>query len=268
MGGTAEGPTSGHLEALGCDVVPVERDSGAWEHAGLDDGDLGALSGLVRGSGADVGFAQDTDADRLAVVDADGAPLGPDAPVILVVQRWLERAAGPAVACVSTSRAVDDVAARHGRTVHRAAVGEANVLEAMTEHGAQVGGESDGGVIVLPINPCRDSFAAMALVLEAMALSGESAGALRSRVPAYATVRERLLCPARDIAPSLRLIKGLFRGERLDLTDGVKVVWPDRWLLARHSATEPVIRLSAEAPTEADARALVNRVLELLSPGA
>ena len=63
-------------------------------------------------------------------------------------------------------------------------------------------------------------------------------------------VRERLLCPARDIAPSLRVIKDLFRGERLDLTDGVKVTWPDRWLLARPSATEPVIRLAAEAPAE------------------
>ena len=81
-------------------------------------------------------------------------------------------------------------------------------------------------------------------------------------------VRERLLCSARDIAPSLRLIRSLFRGERLDLTDGVKVTWPDRWLLARPSTTEPVIRLAAEAPTETEARSLVNRVLEVLSPGA
>jgi phosphomannomutase len=80
--------------------------------------------------------------------------------------------------------------------------------------------------------------------------------------------RERLLCPARDIAPSLRLIKDLFRGEQLDLTDGVKVTWPDRWFMARPSSTEPVIRLAAEAPSETDARSLVNRVLEVLSPGA
>jgi phosphomannomutase len=47
----------------------------------------------------------------------------------------------------------------------------------------------------------------------------------------------------------------------------VKVTWPDRWLLARPSATEPVIRIAAEAPTEAEARSLVNSVLEALSPG-
>ena len=108
----------------------------------------------------------------------------------------------------------------------------------------------------------------MALVLEAMAVSGRSIGAWRAQIPSYWMVRERLLCPARDIAPSLRLIRSLFPDERLDLTDGVKVTWPDRWLLARPSATEPLIRLAAEAPTEAEARSLVNRVLEVLSPGA
>ncbi len=222
----------------------------------------------MRRSGAAIGFAQDADADRLLVVDEHGVPLGPDATVVLVVQRWLERKRGPVVVNVSTSRMVDDVAARFGCPVHRSRVGEAHVIEAMKEHGAEVGGEGDGGAIVSPVNPCRDSFVAMALVLESMAVSERSVGALRAQVPRYSMVRERLLCPARDIAPSLRLIKGLFSGERLDLTDGVKVTWPDRWLLARPSATEPVIRLAAEAPTEGEARSLVNRVLEVLSPGA
>jgi phosphomannomutase len=117
------------------------------------------------------------------------------------------------------------------------------------------------------VNPCRDSFVAMALILESMAASGRSVGALRAEVPRYAMVRERLLCPPRDIAPSLRVVEGLFPGERVDLTDGVKVTWPDRWVLARPSASAPVIRLAAEGPTEAEARALVNRVLEVLSPG-
>jgi phosphomannomutase len=163
---------------------------------------------------------------------------------------------------------VDDVAARSGSGVYRSRVGEANVVEAMAEHGAEVGGEDDGGAIVAAINQCRDSIAAMAVILEAMAISGVSARAMKDRVPRYAMIRERLLCPARDIAPSLRVIKALFRGDRLDLTDGVKVTWPDRWLLARPSTTEPVIRLAAEAPTEAQARGLINQVLEALCPGA
>ena len=269
-GGAASIPTLRLLEALGCDVVAINAgaDTPCQADAEPDEAGLAELGELVRRSGADVGFAQDADADRLAVVDEHGTPLGTDTTVVLVVQRWLERRAGPVVVNISTSRMVDDVAARFGCPVHRSRVGEANVVEAMKEHGAEVGGEGDGGAIVLPVNPCRDSFTAMAVILESMAVSERSVGALRAQVPRYAMVRERLLCSARDIAPSLRLIKSLFRGERFDLTDGVKVTWPDRWLMARPSTTEPVIRLAAEAPTETEARSLVNRVLEVLSPGA
>lgn len=269
-GATASGPTLRLLEALGCEVLAV--DAGAEgdcpAQAEPDGATLEALGDLVRGSGADVGFAQDADADRLVIVDESGIPFDPDVTVVLVVQRWLERQAGPVVVCVSTSRMVDDVAARFECPVHRSRVGEAHVVEAMKEHGAEVGGEGDGGAIVHSVNPCRDSFVSMALVLESMAVSGRSVGALRAQVPSYSMVRERLLCTPRDVAPSLRLIRSLFPGEQIDLTDGVKVAWPDRWLLARSSATEPWIRLAAEAPTEAEARSLVNRVLEVLSPGA
>jgi phosphomannomutase len=268
-GGAGAGHTARVLEALGVDVSASDsgNDSAA-ANPEPDEQAVAELGALVRRSGADVGFVQDGDADRLFVVDEHGVPLGPDATVVLVVQRWLERSPGPVVVNVSTSRMVDDVAARFGCRVHRSRVGEANVVEAMSHHGAEVGGEGDGGAIVLPVNPCRDSFVALALILESMAVSGLPVSALRAQVPCYAMVRERLLCPARDIAPSLRLIRSLFPGERVDQTDGVKVTWPDRWLLARPSATEPVIRLAAEAPSEEDARSLVNRVLEVLSPGA
>ena len=269
-GGAASNPTRRLLEALGCDVVAIHAGDGEPYPANAepDEADLADLGDLVRRSGADIGFAQDADADRLAVVDEHGDPLGSDSTVVLVVQRWLARRAGPVVVNVETSRVVDDVAARCGCAVHRCRVGEANVVEAMKEHGAEVGGEGNGGAIVMPVNPCRDSFAAMAVILESVAVSGGSVGALRAQLPRYAIVRERLLCSARDLAPSLRLIRSAFGGERIDLTDGVKVTWPDRWLLARPSATEPVLRLTAEAPTDAEARSLVNGVLEALSPGA
>jgi phosphomannomutase len=269
-GGAASVPTRRLLEALGCGVVAVDgaADIPFPARPELEESSLEELRGLVGRSGADIGFAQDTDGDRLAIVDETGRLLEADMALVLVAQRWLERRPAPVVASASTSRMIDDVAARFGCAVHRSRVGEASVLEAMIEQGADVGGESDGGVIVRPINPCRDGFAAIAVILEAMAVSGNTVGALRDRVPRYAAIREQLQCPARDIAPSLRLIKSLFGGEQFDLTDGVKVTWPDRWLLARASATEPAIAIAAEAPTEAEARLLVNRVLEVLSPGA
>jgi phosphomannomutase len=269
-GGSASVPVLRLLEDLGCEVVAV--------HAGVhahcledhepDGASLARFGQLVRSSGAHGGFVQDMDADRLLIVDEHGTALGSDATLALAVRRWLEREPGPVVASVSTSRIVDDVAGACGCPVHRAPVGEAHIVETMKLRGAGIGGEGDGGVVVSRVNPCRDSFVAMALVLEAMATSGRTIGDLRAQIPHYSVARERLQCLARDVVPSLRVIGELFRGEPLDFTDGVKVNWPDRWLLARASATDPVIRLEAEAPTEAEARALVNRVLEALSPGA
>jgi phosphomannomutase len=269
-GGAASVPVLTLLDALGCDVVAVHAgaDARCLPNPEPDEASLAEFGDLVRSSGAHVGFVQDTDADRLAILDERGAPLGTDATVALVVRRWLERKAGPVVTNVSTSRVVDDVAASFGCSVYRSRVGEAHVVEAMKLRGAEVGGEGDGGAILLPVNPCRDSFVAMALVLEAMAASERSVAELRAQAPHYVMVRERLLCSARDVVPSLRLVRDLFSGEQLDFTDGVKVTWPDRWLLVRPSATEPVIRLEAEAPEETEARTLVNRVLEVLSPGA
>jgi len=288
--GAASAAARALLEALGCEVMTCDIPAAGGNAAGgyaagrnetgsgvtaataqadpepLDSG-LAALRDLVRRSGAAAGFALDDDAVRLAVVDERGEPLGLDPTVALVIQRWLERKPGPVVVSVATSRMVDDVAASRGCAVHRTPVGEPNVIEAMLEHGAEAGGEDDGGVVVLPVNACRDGLAAMAVILEAMAVSELPLSGLRARMPRYAMLRDRLLCPARDIALSLRLVRNLYRGERIDATDGVKVVWPDRWLLVRPSTTEPVIRIAAEAPTDTEARALVDSVLDLLSPG-
>jgi phosphomannomutase len=104
----------------------------------------------------------------------------------------------------------------------------------------------------------------MASVLESLASEGLSLSALRSRIPSYAMVREKLACRARDIAPALRALRRAYRQETLDFTDGVKVLWPDRWLHVRGSNTEPVLRLTAEAPLEADARVLLGGALEHL----
>jgi phosphomannomutase len=89
---------------------------------------------------------------------------------------------------------------------------------------------------------------------------------MRDRLPTYAIVKEKLACPARDIAPALRRMAYEFRPQKADNTDGLKIAWPDRWIQARASNTEPIIRVTAEAPTEGDARAMIGRALEAMKP--
>ncbi len=270
VNGAASRATPLFLRALGCEVFEIYTNPDEPFPHGPEPlpENIGRLCELVRETGADLGFAQDADADRLAVVNELGMPLGEDCTISLVVRHWLARKPGPVVVNMSTSRMVDDIAAQFGCPVYRTRVGEIHVVERMIERGAEVGGEGNGGVIIPGINPCRDSFVGMALLLEALAQARTSMSALRARVPCYAMVREKLMCQARDIAPSLRLLQNLYRRETQDLTDGVKVLWPDRWLHARPSTTEPIIRLIAEAPAESEAHALLMEAMECLCPTA
>jgi phosphomannomutase len=266
--GAAYRATPAFLRALGCEVIELHTDPDApfpHDPEPLPE-NIGALCAAIRQTGADIGFAQDADADRLAIVDERGEPLGEDCSVTLAVRHVLRRRPGPVVVNISTSRMVDDVAAQHGAPVYRTRVGEINVVERMLECGAEIGGEGNGGVIATAITPCRDSFAGMALVLEALAEEGGTIRQMRNRIPAYAMVREKLDCPAREFAPALRRLLKLYKDVPVDLTDGVKAVWPDRWLSARASNTEPIIRLTSEAPTSAEAHTLMREALECLCP--
>ncbi len=264
--GAASLATPAFLRALGCDVMeyytnpdePFPRDPEPTpEH-------IVELCRVVKLADAEIGFAQDADADRLAIVDETGAPLGEECTLALAVRHVLRRTPGPVVVNVSTSRMIDDVAAACACPVVRTRVGEVNVVEGMARHQAAIGGEGNGGVIVPAINPCRDSFVGMALILEALALDGGSISAMRARIPTYALVKAKLDCPARDIAPALRALQDRYAAETVDLTDGLKILWPDRWLQARGSNTEPIIRVTAEAPAEAAARALVAEAVGVL----
>jgi phosphomannomutase len=268
--GAASGATPDFLEALGCRVFALHTNvEEPFPHSPEPvPENIGSLCTLVHQTGADLGLAQDADADRLAIVDERGEPLGEDCTVALAIYHWLRRKPGPVVVNVSTSRMVDDIAEQYGCPVYRTRVGEIHVVERMLECGAEIGGEGNGGVILTQVHPCRDSFVAMALLLEALALDRLTISELRSRIPRYAMLKEKLLCQPRDFAPSLRLLQSLYRKESIDLTDGVKVQWPDRWLHARPSSTEPVLRLLAEAPSETEARALLMGALECLSPTA
>jgi len=260
--------TPAFLRALGCEVLEMHTDPFKpfpRDPEPLPENITG-LCELVTRSGADVGFAQDGDGDRLAIVNELGQPLGEDATVALAVYHWLKTHPGPVVVNSATTRMVDDIAQQYGCPVYRTPVGEVHVVERMLQCRATIGGEGNGGVILPAVNPCRDSYVAMALVLEALAAEPVRISELRSRLSHYVMLRDRLLCEPRDIAPLLKLIRGSYQGQDLDFTDGIKVLWDNKWLQVRQSQTEPILRLTAEAPTEAEARALLTEALTILSP--
>lgn len=249
------------LEALGADVVPINvtPDGSFPRPAEPLPEHLGALCDAVRAHGCDIGFAQDMDADRLAVVSEAGEPIGEDLTLVLAAWLVLSRTPGPVVANLSTSSALDAVASRFGCLVHRSKIGEANVTERMRLEGAVIGGEGNGGVIYPRINFGRDSLVGIALVLHLLAVSGSTVSQLVAGLPPFRMVKEKLPCPSARIPDVLRMVKREFAGLRMDTRDGVKVLLDDgRWFLVRGSNTEPIVRVVAEASTDAAARALVD----------
>jgi phosphomannomutase len=255
------------LERLGCQVIPLFcQPSGIFprppeplpEH-------LGALREAVLREDAAIGFAQDADADRLAVVDEQGRALEGDLTLALLTETALERRCGPVVVNLSTSRLIEQVAARHGATVIRTPVGEANVVGAMLASGAVVGGEGSGGLIYPAVHACRDSFIAMALMLEDLARRRAPLSERVAALPPRAMRHSRLEVSTSRIRGLLAEARSrLGAGAEVDLRDGLRLTWPDRWLHLRPSNTEPILRLVVEADDGERADALREQVLALL----
>jgi phosphomannomutase len=230
---------------------------------------LAELGKLVRDSGADIGFALDPDADRVAVVDETGRPVGEEVTLAVVVDCYLPRLGGDVVVNVSTTMAIDDVAARHGAAVHRTPVGEVNVTERMLELGARIGGEGNGGVILPEVNPGRDGLLGMALWLTALAgpegSGGPKASELAARIPATVMRKEKIEIEGVDVDGVIGDLPGAFDGWRIDRTDGLKLVSDEGWVHVRKSNTEPILRLLAEARTAEAVDKLVARTREVVA---
>jgi phosphomannomutase len=256
------------IEALGAEVIPlnVTPDGSFPRPAEPLAENLGELCRLVKHHQADVGFAQDMDADRLAIVSNEGEAIGEDYTLVLAVLYVLGHEKGPVVANLSTTSAVADVAKRFDCPVFLTKIGEVNVTDGMQQHHAVIGGEGNGGVIYPRINFARDSLVGMALVLHLLAESGKSVTELLEDIPRYTIVKEKIECPSDRIQGVLRMVRQQFAEHQLDTRDGVKVITPDGWLLVRGSNTEPIIRVVAEAKNEERARGLVNDMIAKIGP--
>jgi len=193
-----------------------------------------------------VGFAQDPDADRLAIVDETGAYIGEEYTLALAAKYIFSKKPGKAATNLSTSRMIDDIAERAGGQVVRTAVGEANVAAAMLEHNCIIGGEGNGGVIDLRAGPVRDSLVGTALVLQLMAETEKTVSQLVGEIGGYYMSKDKFAADPSQAQQILNSAKNLFAGAKIDTTDGCRFDFDDAWLHLRASNTEPVVRVIVE----------------------
>jgi phosphomannomutase len=261
------------LHKLGCSVEAINCDpSLPFPHPPEPLAEnLGSLIKLTKRKKADIGFALDADADRLAIVSEEGRPIGEEMTLALAVRFILsKKLTGKTkkkivITNLSTTSAIDDIVRDCRGIVIRTKIGEVHVAEKLKNLKGLIGGEGNGGVIYPPIGFNRDALTAMALTLSFMADTGKKISELASEIPSYFMIKKKIECKNQEEAEALlKKFKKGFRKDDLILTDGVKAVLPSRWVHVRASNTEPVIRIIAEGKEKKGAQNLVKEVLNSL----
>lgn len=254
------------LEQLGCEVqVLGGSPDGQFEHVPEPTREnCESLCVAVQQAGADVGFAQDPDADRLAIVDNTGRYIGEELTLALCADFVLSKNPGPVVVNGSTSRVSADIAARYGCPFHRSYVGEAHVVAKMRSVNAILGGEGNGGLIEPRVGYVRDSFAAMAYVLAGLATRQTDLATWVDELPHYTIVKDKLTCPREHVTAACDALRHHYQSATITEGDGLRLDWNDRWVQVRASNTEPILRVIAEAPDEAIAINLCQEAMLLV----
>jgi phosphomannomutase len=254
------------LEQLGCEVIVLGGTAdGQFEHTPEPVAEnLTGLCDAVREHGADAGFAQDPDADRLAIVDNTGRYIGEELTLALAADHVLAKTPGVFVVNGSTSRINADIAAKHGCEFIRSWVGEANVTAMMKEKNAILGGEGNGGVIEPKVGYVRDSFVSMAYVLDGLASGDRTLAEWADSLPAYTIVKDKLTCPREKVEVACEALRSAFADATPTEGDGLRLDWDNRWVQIRASNTEPIIRIIAEAPDASLANCLCSEAVEIV----
>lgn len=254
------------LEELGCRITLLGGDAtGRFLHPAEPTAEnLATVLPAVREAGADVGFCQDPDADRLAVIDENGRYLGEEYTLAMCVDHVLRHRKGPIVTNCASSRVSEDLANKYGVPFFRSAVGEANVVDSMLAHDAVFGGEGNGGPIDPRVGLVRDSFVGMAQLLDAMAAREMRISQLADELPRYEIVKTKIALAPSKVAGALDALARHFAAPRSDRLDGLRLDWPGRWLLVRASNTEPIVRAIAEAKTSEEARQLCEEAARVI----
>src|SRR5687768_654293 len=249
------------LEQLGCQVTAIHLEAdGRFPHPPEPVAEnLHELERLVLQSRSEVGLAVDPDVDRLALVSEKGKAVGEDYTLALAARVVLRHRKGPVVANLSTSLILDDMVREAGSRVIRAPVGEVNVAVRMREERAPVGGEGNGGVILPELHLGRDAPVGVALILQLLLEDDTPLSEIVGSYPRYSIVKDKMDRPNVSLEAVYQALRREFADATVDLQDGLRLSWPDRWVHVRPSGTEPIVRVIAEARTEDAARDLVSR---------
>lgn len=223
---------------------------------------LTEISKLVVEHNADLGIVVDPDVDRLAFVCNDGTMFGEEYTLVAVADYVTKHTPGNTVSNLSSTRALNDVTVKNGGKYFASAVGEVNVVEKMKAENAVIGGEGNGGIIYPEIHYGRDALVGVGLFLTHLANSKMTSAEMRASYPNYEMSKNKIqLTPQIDVDEVLVKMKELYKNERVNDIDGVKIDFENEWVHLRKSNTEPIIRVYSESSTEESAHKIAQKIM-------
>jgi len=255
------------LRELGCEVIELgcQPDGKFPRHPEPTPEHLSQLCETVCMQNFDIGFAHDADADRLAIVSDKSAAISNEYTFALAADFILSRQKGPVVTTVSTSMMMDYIAQKHNVPLYRTKVGVGNVVQKMEEINAVIGGEGTGGVIFPKIHYTTDGITALAVIIQQLAEFDTTISALAAKIPKYSIIKKKIEIPNQKLAEDLmQKAVEYYADEKVDLTDGVKIIRENSWMNLRKSGTEPVIRVFSEAETTEEAERLCDSTIGMV----
>ena len=266
VNGTGLFATPKLLKALGVKEISINKEhTGKFAHvAEPSASSMKSLSELAKKNKVDIGFTQDPDADRLAIVLNDGTIVSEEYTLALCAKYLWSVGKGNAAVNLSTSRMIDDLAKEKGYSVDRTKIGEINVSSHVVKNRLYFGGEGNGGIIVPAVSTGRDSLLGIALILELMAKENKTIKEIVAEIPKYEIVKEKLEVAKIDENSFLKNIKSKFTKSKITSIDGIKIDLENGWLHVRSSNTEPIVRIIAEAKTKKEAKELIKTAIEII----
>lgn len=252
------------LEKMGCKVVKLFCDpSGDFPHNPEPlEKNLIELSERIIKEKADLGISVDPDVDRLVFFDENGKIFGEEYTLVSVADYILENKKGPVVSNLSSSRALRDIADNHGVECYYSPVGEVNVVEKMKENKAVIGGEGNGGIIYPDLHYGRDALVGIGLFLTNLANKNIKVSQLRKKYPNYYMAKEKIEIKGINIDRVLDIIRTKYIREEINIEDGIKINFKEKWAHLRKSNTEPIIRIYTEAKTQQLADSLASEIID------
>ena len=266
VNGTGLFATPKLLKTLGVKEISINKEhTGKFSHVAEPSASgMKSLSELAKKNKVDVGFTQDPDADRLAIVLNDGTIISEEYTLALCAKYLWNVGKGNAAVNLSTSRMIEDLAKEKGYSVDRTKIGEINVSSHVVKNRLYFGGEGNGGIIVPAVSPGRDSLLGIALILELMAKENKTIKKIVEEIPKYEIVKEKLEVAKIDENSFLKNIKSKFPKSKITTIDGIKVDLDNGWLHVRSSNTEPIVRIIAEAKTKKEAKELTKMAINII----